>query len=172
MSLQNKVHLHCQSLVYELLESYFRHIYRVSWFHRIRKCYFSRTSKSESWEQVQAPEQLPLTNSVMHTQLHIALHVCCAQQGKSVKQILFPVPRCWQCRMVQCCRGDRAGCLYMALAIHFICQQMTLIPPCWVSAPHHFFMSSDGRKAPLFPLYYRPGKWSVYGARSQTHISH
>lgn len=94
MSLQNKIHLHCQSLVYELLESYFRHIYRVGWFHRIRKCYFSRTSKAESWEQVQAPEQLPLTNSVMHTQLHIALHVCCTQQGKSVKQILFPVPRC------------------------------------------------------------------------------
>lgn len=32
-----------------LLESYFRHIYRVSWFYRTRKnCYFSRTSKAES----------------------------------------------------------------------------------------------------------------------------
>lgn len=147
-----------------LFKSYFRHVYPVSRFHRIRKNhYFSRTSKAESWEQVRAPEQLPLTNSVMYTQLHIALHICCMQQWKSVKQILFPVPRCWWCRMVQHCRGDRTGCPYRALAIHFIYQQMTA---CWVSGPHP--RSSDCRKTPLFP-FYKPRKWSVYRARSQKH---
>lgn len=149
-----------------LLESYFRHIYHISWFHRIRKNgYFSITSKAESWEQVQAPEQLPLTNAVMYTRLHIALHVCCTQQWNSLKQILFPVPWCWWCRMVQHCSGGRTGCLYTTLAVHFTYQQMTLVLPCWVSVPHHFYVLRlwESSTSPML----LPVKWSVIKAASK-----
>ena len=154
------------------LESYFRHNYRVSWFHRIRKnCHFSRTSKPESYEQVQAAGQPPLINSAMYTRLHLAPPVCCMHRWKSEEPTPLPVPRHWRCRAAQRCGGDGAGCSAQHLQLASFINRWRLYCP---AGSQHLvgFVSSVCGKEPLFLFYYSPGKRSVYGARSQTHISH
>lgn len=96
MSLQNKIHSHCQNLVSELSFS-------VRKLFQAHLSYKQVPQDKKKWLlfcNIQSRKfgtntstRTATTDKCCHIpQLHIALHVCCTQQWKSMKQIQFPVP--------------------------------------------------------------------------------